>query len=227
MSEESRLFTGIRVEEGRCNLLARHLDRLVESAATLGFKIDREELERALTEAARTAINRPPSRVRVTVSKDGSWEITEPQSLLLDAPQLQAVLWPDPIDSRDPWLRHKTTPRPVYDRAVGEAHSVGFIDAIFHNERGFVTEGASHSIFVRHGSIWRTPTLSAGIFPGVYRSYVLEKWPTIQEEDFTIAELLSAEEVWLTNALRGIRKVSVYNNAKLGIGHGSQRLRRN
>lgn len=51
------------------------------------------------------------------------------------------------------WCLNSLSFRPVYDCAIREARSIGFIDAIFHNERGFVTEGAVHSIFVRHGNV--------------------------------------------------------------------------
>ena len=209
MSDDFQLFTTLRIEEGRCNLLSLHLDRLAESARTLGFRFDREELQLVLTGAARRERGKPPSRLRVTLSADGSSVVGAAVPLLPDAPHLQAMLWPDPVDSSDPFFQHKTTRRPVYDSVIREVHNVGFIDAIFQNEHGLVTEGAVHSIFVRHGTIWRAPSLNAGVLPGVYRSHLLETMPGIREEDFNIAQLLSADEVWLTNAVRGIRKVTV------------------
>ena len=72
-------------------------------------------------------------------------------------------MWPEPIDSVDRFLRYKTKHRPVYDRAPRKVKELGFIDAIFHNERGPVTEGTDHSVFVRHKVSWSTPTISAGV----------------------------------------------------------------
>ena len=119
------------------------------------------------------------------------------------------MLWPEAVDSQDPFLHYRTTHRPVYDHAVREAQRLGFVDALFHNEHGLITEGAIHSIFVRHGENWRTPTLSAGVLPGVYRGHLLQTLPHLREEDFSRDELLSADEIWLTNAVRGIRVVTI------------------
>jgi branched-subunit amino acid aminotransferase/4-amino-4-deoxychorismate lyase len=33
--------------------------------------------------------------------------------------------------------------------------------------------------------------------------------PEIQVEEFTVEQLLGADEVWLTNAVRGMRRVSI------------------
>lgn len=202
-----RLFTSLRMEAGQCALLLIHLDHLAASATALGFHLDRSALEAALLAAATGVTG--PVKLRVEVLRDGSWTLSQPVALFPDAGNLQALLWPEPTDSQDPFFRHKTTHRPVYDRVVREVHACGFIDAIFHNERGLVTEGAVHSVFARFGDVWRAPTLGAGILPGVFREHLLATTPTAREEDFTVQDLLAADEVWLTNALRGIRRVTV------------------
>ena len=72
-----------------------------------------------------------------------------------------------------------------------------------------VTEGTGHSVFIRRGKLWRTPTLSAGVLPGVYRSHLLETMDNVAVEDFATDELLQADEVWLTNAVYGAQRVSL------------------
>ena len=175
----------------------------------LGYDFDCARVRSCLEEIASKQLGQPPSKVCLIVSFDGSWTFEGPEVLLPDASHLQAMLWPDPVDSRDPLIHHRTTPRPIYDRVLQEVQSLGFIDSIFHNEQGYVTEGATHNILIRHGSTWRTPPLSAGVLPGVYRQYLLKKKPRLREENFTIAQLLLADEVWLSSALRGIRKASI------------------
>lgn len=209
MTNDFRLFTSIRVEDGRCALLPIHLNHMAASAAVLGFYIDRAALETAITDAAAQAGPVAVAKLRVTLANNGTWTLRGPEPLFADATNLQALLWPEPTDSHDSFYQHKTTHRPVYDRVVREVHGCGFVDAIFHNERGQVTEGAVHSIFARWGDAWKAPTLDAGVLPGVYREHLLTTMPAIREENFTVDDLLRADEVWLTNALRGIRKVTV------------------
>jgi para-aminobenzoate synthetase/4-amino-4-deoxychorismate lyase len=127
-----------------------------------------------------------------------------------DTPSIPKVrLWPVPIHSSDVWLQHKTTRRILYDRALALAEKAGCVDAVFQNERGMVTEGAIHSILVRSGHIWRTPPLEAGILPGVFRQHLLRIRPEIREEDIHVGELSEADEIYLMNAVRGLRRVEL------------------
>ena len=207
MTSDYHLFSTIRVEAGVCTLLPLHVKRLAASSAALGFRLDQDAFTHGLTEAAAKAGHMPLAKLRVELHRQGDWVLEGPHVLFADAPELKALLWPEPVQSTDPMLPHKTTVRPVYDRVVREVHACGFVDAVFHNEHGVVTEGAVHSVFARWGSAWKAPTLAAGILPGVYREHLLSTRPEIHEEDFSVDDLLQADEVWLTNALRGIRKV--------------------
>ena len=209
MENDFRLLSTIRVEHGQCMLLPIHMERLWTSAAVLGFQLDRTGLEAALQSVAGQAPGIPAAKLRVQLRQNGTWQFSRLEPLFADAPDLKALLWPEPVNSADPMLPHKTTDRPVYDRVVREVHGCGFVDAIFHNERGQVTEGAVHSIFARWGEVWKAPTLAAGVLPGVYREHLLTTRPDVREEDFSVDELLRADEVWLTNAPRGVRRVTV------------------
>lgn len=78
-----------------------------------------------------------------------------------------------------------------------------------------IIEGSISNVFiVRNGQVF-TPPLSAGCIDGVYRRALLEKAATIRifitEADLPIATLAAAEEIFLTNALRGIMPVAVCN----------------
>lgn len=209
MFNDFDLFSTLRIESGQCMLLPIHVNRLATSAVALGFQVDCAALEADLARAAAQARNIPTARLRLQLHRSGQWHISGPDPIFADAPELKALLWPKPVDSADPMLPHKTTHRPVYDEVVHEVHACGFVDAIFHNERGEVTEGAVHSIFARWGDVWKAPPLSAGVLPGVYREHLLATRSDIREEAFTVQELLQADEVWLTNAPRGIRRVTI------------------
>ena len=209
MKQDFLLHTTVRLESGLCTFLPLHLDRLASAAKAFNFAFDREGLEKALITAAAQHRVQSPLKLRLTVDRSGVWTFASPEHIDPDSTLLQAMLWPDPIDSSDRFLRYRTTHRPVYDRALRKAKELGFVDAIFHNERGLVTEGSDHSVFVRHRDSWTTPTISAGVLPGVYRSYLLETLPAVREVDFQISHLLSADEIWLTNAVQYARAVTI------------------
>jgi len=60
---------------------------------------------------------------------------------------------------------------------------------------------------VRHGDHWRTPPVSAVLLPGVYRRHLLATNAEIAEVNISAEDLRTADELWLTNAVRGIRRV--------------------
>lgn len=77
---------------------------------------------------------------------------------------------------------------------------------------GLVLEGASSNVFmVRHG-VLSTPPKGPFLLPGITRDLVLELaaengFPA-QERDIPLAQLLAAEEVWITSSTRAIVPVT-------------------
>jgi len=80
---------------------------------------------------------------------------------------------------------------------------------LFINERGELTEGGRTTIFIRPqlSDEWLTPPLSAGVLPGVMRAAILRD-PSLKarEANLTIEDVISANEIMLSNALRGMIK---------------------
>jgi len=156
-------------------------------------------------------------RVRLNLSRLGELSISS--AVLDDLPSSVQVFWAHEIlegathslrmQSNNPLLLHKSTQRNVYDLAWQKAVSLGGFDALFINERGELTEGGRTSIFVRppNSGEWLTPPLSAGVLPGVMRSSILRN-PALKtrEANLTIDDVIGANEIMLSNALRGMIK---------------------
>jgi para-aminobenzoate synthetase/4-amino-4-deoxychorismate lyase len=106
-------------------------------------------------------------------------------------------------------LFHKTTHRPVYAAAFKSATEAGFSDVLFLNNRGEVTEGAISNIFIEKGGKWFTPPVECGLLPGVYRRHLLKTRPEIEERVLLIGDLRKANAVYLANAVRGLRQVTI------------------
>jgi para-aminobenzoate synthetase/4-amino-4-deoxychorismate lyase len=201
------LIETMRWQHGRCALLELHLDRLQSSAAHFHFHFDRELIRCAVKQRAAVLDAVTPYKVRLVLDHRGActFNASEPIPAEDSAPPLRIHLWPTPIHSTNPLLQHKTTRRTLFDHAYAEGRRQGFVDVIFINEHGHITEGAIHNIFVRHGTRWRTPPTSDGLLAGVYRRHLLDTKPNITEASLTSEDLHSADEVWITNAVRGIR----------------------
>lgn len=76
---------------------------------------------------------------------------------------------------------------------------------LFFNERGELTEGGRSSVFVKLDGKWFTPPIDAGVLPGVMRAVLLEELGAA-ERTLTMDDLRNAEDLFISNALRGAVK---------------------
>lgn len=105
----------------------------------------------------------------------------------------------------------KTTSRLAYIMAGKEADREGWDDALLLNQYGRIAESTISNIYLVKGNAIFTPPLSEGCIAGVFRQYLsgitLPAEMTIKEKAITVADLEQADEVFLTNAVRGIQPV--------------------
>lgn len=89
-------------------------------------------------------------------------------------------------------------------------------DCIVLNSYGRVCETTIANIFGVQGQSIFTPALAEGCVAGVMRQWLVENLPqagyTVQEKPVSIEELLDSDEIFLTNALYGIRSVKRIRN---------------
>jgi para-aminobenzoate synthetase / 4-amino-4-deoxychorismate lyase len=207
------LFETIRIEDGQACHLGMHLERISQSAKELKIMFDANRARSLIQEACTPLDKKSIYRLRLDLSAEGLLSVkTAPIQNLQPGPILWAgdLLSSDTtMSSADRLLGHKVTRRKLYDQAWLAAEKLGAFDALFINEQGFVTEGGRSNVFVKKDGRWLTPPLASGCLPGVMRSIVLKdaKYQAI-EQNITRSDILSAEEVIFTNALRGIVKTS-------------------
>lgn len=95
----------------------------------------------------------------------------------------------------------------IYSRSAQFAGLHHWDECIILNTCNRVAETTISNIYwVRDGIIF-TPPLSEGCINGVFRSWLLSSGAAVRESAATIETILNADEVFLTNALRGIRIV--------------------
>jgi para-aminobenzoate synthetase/4-amino-4-deoxychorismate lyase len=192
-------------------LLELHLDRLEDSARYFDFLCDRSAVKSALLADAAKFCDRMPRKVRLLLHPNSSLHIEE-ETLPTFTPAAQprrVLIASERTDPADRFLFHKTTHRPLYTAAFKTAQEAGYDDVLFLNTSGYVTEGAISNVFVEKDGRWFTPPVECGLLPGVYRRHLLTTQPHAQEKILCLQDLRSADAVYLANAVRGLRRVTV------------------
>ncbi len=181
----------------------RHLRRLAESAAHLGYRYDETAVREHLRDRLRGV---DAARVRLRLRRDGT--VATDLALLpaADGEPVRLAVDDDPVDSREHWLFHKTTRREPYDRRRGRRPDVD--DVVLVNERGEITEVTTGNLAVRLDECWWTPPLSSGLLPGIERARLLDLG-ILRERPLSVADLGRSQEVAVLNSLRGWRPARV------------------
>jgi para-aminobenzoate synthetase/4-amino-4-deoxychorismate lyase len=210
-AEPVGLFETIRIEQGQACHIEMHLERITKSASELKIDFDLNKAIRLIQETCSQLDAHLIHRMRLDLSSDGLLSL---KTAVIQHIEPGPVLWASDLlmtdttmSSADRLLGHKVTRRRLYDQAWLAAEKLGAFDALFINEQGFVTEGGRSNVFIKKDGQWLTPPLSSGCLPGVMRSIVLKdaKHQAL-EQNITRTDVLNAEEVIFTNALRGIVK---------------------
>jgi branched-chain amino acid aminotransferase len=89
---------------------------------------------------------------------------------------------------------------------------VGAKESFLFNTKGTLAEAIQSNVFLIKGDIIMTPALTNGGVNGVMRRYVigqLEKTHKVVQSDVLMSDIDEADEIFLTNAVRGIQSVAV------------------
>lgn len=225
------LFETIRVYGGRPFLWKRHLERLVVSAAELGFPVPPSPaiLEGALAEVL-GALRLVDAVARMTVTRGVPGRRPTRAGCWVEAEPVAGRLWrasadrPAAILSKVPFEpgslgRHKTTSRLAYQLAREEARAARADEAILVSPRGEVLEGATSSVFASIEGALVTPPLASGILPGITRAWTLGACADLGisaiERTITTSDLARAAEVFLTNAVQQIAPLTAIDGRPL------------
>jgi para-aminobenzoate synthetase / 4-amino-4-deoxychorismate lyase len=182
-------------------LVSEHLERLEASAEYFDFVCDVPSIRKRL-EALATGF--PPTnkvRLRLLLQRDGELRVeTVPLPARDHAARWRIAPAAYPVETRNPFLYHKTTERSVYDKALASAGECD--DVVLWNQRGNITETTVGNLVVRlDGKLW-TPPVSCGLLAGTLRRKLLHEG-RICERLITLPELAKAEEIFVINSVRG------------------------
>ncbi|HGG8051987.1 TPA: chorismate-binding protein [Neisseria meningitidis] len=200
------IFETLRVENGRCALLDRHLCRLKTSAQALNLP-----LPDGCENQIKQYIARLPDgafRIKALLASDGISLSRAVLNRLTD--KQRVIISPTILPAQNYLRRFKTTCRTVFDQAWQTAETQGAFDSLFFNSDGILLEGGRSNVFVKHRGQWLTPSLDLDILNGIMRQAVLDEpqkylqTNQVIETHITQKTLQEAEEIRLSNALRGV-----------------------
>ncbi|HEZ6800619.1 TPA: bifunctional anthranilate synthase component I family protein/aminotransferase class IV [Neisseria meningitidis] len=200
------IFETLRMENGRCALLDRHLCRLKTSAQALNLP-----LPDGCENQIKQYIARLPDgafRIKALLASDGISLSRAVLNRLTD--KQRVIISPTILPAQNYLRRFKTTCRTVFDQAWQTAETQGAFDSLFFNSDGILLEGGRSNVFVKHRGQWLTPSLDLDILNGIMRQAVLDEpqkylqTNQVIETHITQKTLQEAEEIRLSNALRGV-----------------------
>jgi branched-subunit amino acid aminotransferase/4-amino-4-deoxychorismate lyase len=235
------LFETTRAVGGFVPLLPYHLRRMTQSAAELGLPLERAALPDKDAIGRLLAANHiaGDAVIRMTLSGGttgggGALFWMRPAPLPPAAPAGGAVVdfagWT--LAKEEPLARHKTlnywSRRLAYEQ--GRARHTD--EVLFATPDGRYWEGSRTNLFLIRGNTLVTPGLDGPVLPGIMRGRVLELAPNLSlvpvlaETGISHADLMSADEVFLTNAVRGVVAVGRITDRQWPApGPGTQRFR--
>ncbi len=241
------LFETMRSHNGIVFRLEDHLDRLLSSATALSIHhaYDRPFLRRAVDQVL-GANGLADARLRLTLTNGPIAETVEQASptLLITATNLQCypseyyqtgvlvVLCPYRQNTTEPICGHKTTN--YYPRllALTLARQKGAAESLWFTTDNRLAEGCISNVFLLKASVLYTPPLRTPVLAGIARKAIcrIAKDESIElvEKDLHIADVLEADEIFLTNVVMEVLPVIGVERHTVGdgkVGPVTMRLR--
>ncbi|MBO6557371.1 MAG: chorismate-binding protein [Pseudomonadales bacterium] len=181
-----------------------HLARLSRSAGYFGYACS---LSKIRTEIDDLKIVHP-CRLRLLLDADGT--STLEQHPLPDSSGLVRLrLAPNPVNSSDVFLFHKTTHRHVYEAARNSVADCD--DVLLYNEKGELTETSIANVFLEIDGNLKTPAVSCGLLAGTLRQEMLDQG-LATEAILTREDLKEASRLYVANSLRGMREAELLDD---------------
>ena len=236
------VWEGLRLVKGRLISLEAHLDRLFEGARSIDLDIGLgrqgvvEAIEKTLarngmTDGAhiRLMITRG---IKSTPNQDPRFIVSGPTIVIVaeyktPLPEAKAkgyalftstfrTTGPDQFD-----LRLNSHSRLNLIQALIQAINAGADEALMLDPRGFVASCNSTNFFiVRRRELWTST--GAYSFRGITQANVIDAWRaaggTARECDFTLAQVYSADEAFVTGTLGGVTPVVRVDGRLIGDG---------
>ena len=235
------LFETILAMDGVPVFAELHVERLRAGCERLGWSPDIPDLEYIMIELVRiNELATGRARIRLAISGGSgrfqdlalgndhliwmtAFPVAEPPAFTT------ANLSPWPRNEQSPLVGLKSASYAENLIALERANRLGFEETIFVNTGGHLCEAATSNLFLVRDGVLSTPSLDCGCLPGITRSAVIrlanEASIACEERAILPDELLLADEIFLTSAIRGVMGLSRFEDRTLLPGPVTHLLR--
>lgn len=244
------VWEGIRLINGKLLAIDEHIDRIFEGATSIQLDIgySKDELIGEIWKCLRHNGMHDGVHIRMMISRGRkSTPNQDPRFTVGGATIVIVAEWKQPNPAlRDTGLKLMTstircsTPD-VFDlrlnshsrlnfiQALLQAINMGADEALMLDDRGFVASCNSTNFFIFRGDeLWTSDGLTC--FNGITRKKVIQLWRdagmTVHEKPFTLSEVYSADEAFVTGTLAGITPVASIDGRAIGCGRPGPRTAR-
>lgn len=228
------LFETMKVAEGKILLSDHHFERLFAGLALLQFEIPRlflrQKTEDEILSLCKKNNCEGLARVRLSVFRGNGglydedkelqyliecWSLNESVNSLNEN-GLVIDVFPGAEKSCDKFSNLKSANFLPYSMAALYAKEKKLNDSLVLNTTGGIADSTIANLFIIKNAIVITPGLEEGCVNGVMRQYLLQKMQAadcaVQEATLSVNDILVADEVFLTNAIHGIRWVRQFRD---------------
>jgi branched-subunit amino acid aminotransferase/4-amino-4-deoxychorismate lyase len=233
------VFETMRISNNRILFEDHHFKRLYSGMQFLKFQppygFAEGSLRTAILDLCTKNGHFPGARVRLTVfraipSDNAGYDkpsfIIESKKLenayVFNDAGFKVKIYEDARKSLDGLSPFKTTSYTPYALAAIAARQSGFDDCLVLNSAGNICESCISNVFWVKNEMVHTPPYSEGCIWGGMRNYLVNKAEeqgfTVQQGPLTQEMLAEADEVFLTNVIRGIQPVTSFMHVQYRIG---------
>ena len=229
-------FETIKLIDGNIQLKELHFERIATSLSTLGFKTNKhfsfDDVEKEIVELATKNNHNKLGRIRITFFRAdaGLYEVTNfhPHILIqsfelnetvnkLNENGLVIDVYPLAKKSCDVFSNIKSNNYLQYAMAALWAKENKVNDALLLNSNNNIADSTIANVFIIKNNEIKTPALTEGCVAGVMRKRIIE---TLKQQNTIVAEttiniedIANADEVFLTNAIKGIMWVRQFGES--------------
>lgn len=182
-------------ENHKIPFLQKHLSRLHSSAQALGFSFpkDLEQELRALELEGKFIL-------RVTLKRGGEYTLHIQEFI----PHTSNAIILKKREGKSDLYPYKTTYRPW---AEGIEYGKVF-DAVFYDERGYLSEGSRSNLLLEIEGKLYTPKFDGNFLKGIYREEMI-RCGQVSERELKVEDLKSASKIFCVNSVRGRVEVNL------------------
>ncbi len=236
------VWEGLRLVKGTLISLDAHMDRLFEGANSIALDIGMTR--EAVVDAVRQTLHRngmtDGAHVRLMVTRGVKRTVNQDPRFIIGGATVVIVAEykaPNP-ETRERGLTlftstFRTSGPDVFDlrlnshsrlnliQALIQSINAGADEALMLDPRGFVASCNSTNFFiVRRGELWTSTGLYS--FKGITQRTVIDAWESAggraRECDYTLAQVYSADEAFVTGTLGGVTPVVRIDGRQIGDG---------